>query len=418
MNTSNISIDTNLLNADLIPSLDGPPHELFDLWRSEDPVHWNPPSDSYSCPMPGASVHQGFWVLTRFDDVYSVSRNQELFTSHDGSPIIWDFEPQQLAIQQASLMGMQPANHAALKRLVMPSFSPKELQSFYPEVDRLAKEIVSDVAPRGGCEFVFDVASKLPVYTFCTLMGIPESLHQQVFELGNAAADTENPARRDSDASAPMQLMAIAAELTQQKLEQPDNSMLSRLIHGEVDGQRLDQLSINMFFVTLSIAGHETTRSTATHFVRLMNEHPEQYELLRSDVDKYLPNAIEEVLRFSPPVVKFRRTATQDTEIGGYPIKQGDKVYLSYPAANRDPEVFDNPNEFDITRENASKHLSFGTGPHVCLGARLARYQLQALLKEIVLQLPDIRPTGENEMLKSIWFNAIINMPVTYTARS
>ena len=368
--------------------------------------------------MPGASVHQGFWVLTRFDDVYSVSRNQELFTSHDGSPIIWDFEPQQLAIQQASLMGMQPANHAALKRLVMPSFSPKELQSFYPEVDRLAKEIVSDVAPRGGCEFVFDVASKLPVYTFCTLMGIPESLHQQVFELGNAAADTENPARRDSDASAPMQLMAIAAELTQQKLEQPDNSMLSRLIHGEVDGQKLDQLSINMFFVTLSIAGHETTRSTATHFVRLMNEHPEQYELLRSDVDKYLPNAIEEVLRFSPPVVKFRRTATQDTEIGGYPIKQGDKVYLSYPAANRDPEVFDNPNEFDITRENASKHLSFGTGPHVCLGARLARYQLQALLKEIVLQLPDIRPTGENEMLKSIWFNAIINMPVTYTARS
>jgi len=114
---------------------------------------------------------------------------------------------------------------------------------------------VSDVAPRGGCEFVFDVASKLPVYTFCTLMGIPESLHQQVFELGNAAADTENPARRDSDASAPMQLMAIAAELTQQKLEQPDNSMLSRLIHGEVDGQKLDQLSINMFFVTLSIAG-------------------------------------------------------------------------------------------------------------------------------------------------------------------
>jgi len=215
-----------------------------------------------------------------------------------------------------------------------------------------------------------------------------------------------------------MQLMTIAAELTQQKLKQPDNSMLSRLIHGEVEGQKLDQLSINMFFVTLSIAGHETTRSTATHFVRLMNEHPEQYELLRSDIDKYLPNAVEEVLRFSPPVIKFRRTATQDTDIGGHPIKQGDKIYLSYPAANRDPEVFADPDKFDITRENANKHLSFGTGPHVCLGARLARYQLQALLKEIVVQLPDLTPTGENEMLNSIWFNAIIKMPVTYTARS
>lgn len=411
-------IDTNLLNADLIPSLGGPPHELFDLWRREDPVHWNPPTDSYESPMPGASVKQGFWVLTRYQDVYEVSRNQELFTSHDGSPIIWDFEPQQLAIQQAGLMGMQPANHAALKRLVVPSFSPKELQAFYPEVDQLAKEIVSDVAPLGGCEFVFDVASRLPVYTFCALMGIPESLHQRVFELGNAAADTENPNRSEQTDSSPMQLMAIAAELTQQKLEQPDNSMLSRLIHGEVEGQKLDQLSINMFFVTLSIAGHETTRSTATHFVRLMNEHPDQYELLQSDVEKYLPNAIEEVLRFSPPVIKFRRTATQDTDIGGHPIKKGDKIYLSYPAANRDPEVFDDPNKFDITRENANKHLSFGTGPHVCLGARLARYQLQALLREIVVQLPDLTPTGENEMLQSIWFNAIIKMPVTYTAIS
>jgi len=412
------SISTNLLNADLVPSLGGPPHELFDLWRREDPVHWNPPTDSYQSPMPGASVRQGFWVLTRYQDVYSVSRNQELFTSHDGSPIIWDFEPPQLAIQQASLMGMQPANHAAVKRLVVPSFAPKELQDFYPQVDQLAKEIVDSVASKGECEFVFDVASKLPVYTFCTLMGIPESLHKTVFELGNAAADTENPNRSIQSQSAPMKLMEIAAQLTEQKRHSPDNSMLSRLIHGEVDGEQLDQLSINMFFVTLSIAGHETTRSTAAHFVRLMNEFPDQYDLLRSDVDKYLPNAIEEVLRFSPPVIKFRRTVTQDTDIGGCPVKQGDKVYLSYPAANRDPEVFADPNRFDITRDNASKHLSFGTGPHVCLGARLARYQLHALLKEIVRRIPDIQPAGESEMLNSIWFNAIINMPVKYTANS
>ncbi|MGI9326332.1 MAG: cytochrome P450 [Pseudomonadales bacterium] len=413
-----IKKDTNLLDVELIPSLGGPPHELFDQWRLDDPVHWNPPSDTYISPMPGASVNKGFWVLTRHKDVFEVSRNQKLFSSHDGGPIIWDFEPQQLAMQQANIMGMQPENHAAVKRLVVPAFGPKELEGFYPEVDRVAKEIIDDVAPKGHCEFVFDVASRLPVYTFCTLMGIPEALHEKVFQLGNAAADTENPNRSDETNSAPLQLMEMAAELAEQKRQTPDDSMFSRLIHGEVDGEKLDAMAINMFFVTLSIAGHETTRSTAVHFIRLMNEHPDQFELLKSDVDRYLPNAIEEVLRFSPPVIKFRRTATQDTEIGGYPIAKGDKIYLSYPAANRDPEVFEDPHRFDITRENANKHLSFGTGPHVCLGARLARYQLKALLGQILSRLPDVHIDGETEMLKSIWFNAVMKMPVSFRAES
>jgi len=413
---NSFSKDTNLIDPELIPSNGGPPHELFDLWRTAERLHWNPAPEAYVSPMPGASVSQGFWVLTRHQDVYEASRNQSLFSSHDGGPIIWDFEPDSLALQQANIMGMKPADHAAVKRLVVPAFGPKELQAFYPEVDRVAREIVDDVAPKGECEFVFDVASKLPVYTFCTLMGIPKEQHEKVFQLGNAAADTENPNRSDETNSAPLQLMAMAAELAEQKRQQPDNSMFSRLIHGEIDGEKLDEMTINMFFVTLSIAGHETTRSTAVHFIRLMNEHPDQFQLLKSDLDRYLPNAIEEVLRYSPPVIKFRRTATQDTEIGGHPIARRDKIYLSYPAANRDPDVFDNPHQFDITRQNASKHLSFGTGPHVCLGARLARYQLQALLREIFTRIPDIHVAGETQMLNSIWFNAILKMPVAYRA--
>ncbi|MCY3793232.1 MAG: cytochrome P450, partial [Gammaproteobacteria bacterium] len=210
-------------------------------------------------------------------------------------------------------------------------------------------------------------------------------------------------------------LFAISDALSAEKREKPDASLLSSLIHNEVDGEKLDQLSINMFFVTMSIAGHETTRGTAVHFIRLMHEHPEQYELLKSDLDKYLPNAIDEVLRHSPPVIKFRRTVMEDTAIGGQPVRKGDKVYLSYPAANRDPAVFDDPHRFDITRENANKHLAFGTGPHVCLGARLAHMQLKALLAEIVTRVPDIHPVGERTMLRSIWFNAIVRMPVAFT---
>ncbi|MEM9315723.1 MAG: cytochrome P450 [Pseudomonadota bacterium] len=410
---SALAIDTNLIYPKLMPSLGGPPHELFDRWRAEDPVHWNPPSQTYRRHDERPTVSQGFWVLTRYADVFSVSRDQELFSSHTGGPVIWDMEGENLMRQQAGLMGMPPQHHRAMKRLLVPAFAPRELDRFSDEIEAVAKEIVDDVAVRGECEFVFDVASRLPVYTFCSLMGIPEAMRERVFTLGNAMADTEREDYLETDAL--MQLFAISEEISAQKRDQPDQSMLSTLIHNEVDGAKLDQLSINMFFITMSIAGHETTRGTAGHFLRLMHAHPEQYELLRSDLDRYLPNAIEEVLRVAPPVVKFRRTVTADTEIGGHPVKAGDKIYLSYPAANRDPEVFLDPHRFDITRENAARHLSFGTGPHVCLGARLARMQLQALLKQIITRLPDVRPVGEMEMLDSIWFNAVMKMPVTFT---
>jgi cytochrome P450 len=212
------------------------------------------------------------------------------------------------------------------------------------------------------------------------------------------------------------QLMAYSAKLAEAKRKSPDGSMMSAYVNSDIDGEKLSRDQIAMFFVTMSIAGHETTRSTAAHFVRLMNEFPDQYELLRSDPAKYLPNAIEEVLRFAPPVIQFRRTATRDTSIGQTPVAEGDKIYLSYPAANRDPELFSDPDRFDITRANANRHLSFGTGAHVCIGARLARTQLRLLLEQIVTRIPDIRPARAPKYLRSIWFNAIIDMPVAFTA--
>ena len=416
---SQIAFETNLADPDLLPSQKGPPHELFRQWRENDPVHWNPPPENYTATMPGASIHKGFWVLTRYQDVFDVSRDQSLFSSHDGGPIIWDFEPERLAMQQMGLMGMQPDQHAIIKRMVMPPFSPKNLALFEDEIKAVAKQIIDDVAAKGDCEFVFDVASRLPVYTFCKIMGIPDDKREQVFQLGNTLADTENPKGYDEeneDAMAVFQLFALCEEISALKKESPDDSILSKLVNEEIEGQKLEQVQINMFFVTLAIAGHETTRGTAVHFIRLMSEHPEQFELIKSDPDKYLSNAIDEVLRVAPPVIKFRRTATQDAEIGGQRIKKGDKIYLSYPAANRDPAVFEDPDRFDILRANANKHLSYGTGPHVCLGARLAHMQLTALLMEIITRIPDIKPVGDIEdPLRSIWFHTVMNMPVTFT---
>ena len=146
-----------------------------------------------------------------------------------------------------------------------------------------------------------------------------------------------------------------------------------------------------------------------------MHRHPDQYALLRSDFDAHIENAIDEVLRYTSTTTNFTRMAMADTEIGGCPIRKGDNIYLSYAAANRDPMVFEDPHRFDITRANAKRHLAFGVGPHVCIGARLAKMQLRALLKEVVTRIPDIHPVGEPEWLRSVWFNAIIRMPVEFT---
>lgn len=405
----------NILDPEIFPKEKGPPHSLFDLWRREDPVHWNPTSPKYAPEPPLASLTKGFWFLTRYQDVFDVSRDQEKFSSYDAGFTIWDHEdPNDLEMQRANFMGMRPENHSAVKQVIVPPFSPKAMQAIAPEIDRFAKEIVDEIAANGSCEFVFDVASKLPVYTFCELMGIPESYRQKVVDYGNAMADVES--RRNETVDPLMGLFAICEEISEQKRKSPDDGLLSAMVNDT--SLELSQLNINMFFMVFAIAGHETTRSTAAHFIYQMNQNPDQYALLRGDVDKYLENAIEEVLRYTNTTTNFRRTATCDTEVGGFPVKKGDKIVLSYASANRDPSVFENPHKFDITRANARKHLAFGTGPHVCIGARLARMQLFALLREIITRIPDIRPSAEPQWLESIWFNAITHMPVKFTPES
>jgi cytochrome P450 len=223
-------------------------------------------------------------------------------------------------------------------------------------------------------------------------------------------ADVEN---NTSQSLSPMSgLFGFAQELAEEKRRNPDGLLMSAMVNDAT--LDLTPMQINQFVLVFAMAGHETTRSTAAHFINLMHRHPEQYALLRSDFDAHIDTAIDEVLRYTSTTTNFTRIAMADTEIGGQSVKKGDKIYLSYAAANRDPAVFDDPHRFDITRSNARRHLAFGAGPHICVGARLAKMQLRALLKQIVQRLPDIKPVGEPEWLRSIWFNAIIKMPVKF----
>lgn len=402
---------TNLLDVDIFPNEKGAPHALFDAWRENDPVHWNPVVSSYVAKQSDSSMSKGFWVLTRYQDVFDVSRDQEKFSSHEDGFVIWDPDAEELARQRANMMGMLPADHSRIKQVVLPAFAPKALNTIMPEIETLARDIVDEIIRQGSCEFVFDVASKLPVYAFCELMGIPEEMRSKVVDLGNAMADAETP--RALSFNPTMELFTISEQVCELKRQHPDGSLLSTLVHDKT--ANLDQLNVNLLFLVFAIAGHETTRSTAAHFMYLMKAHPDQYQLLLSDVDKHLENAIEEVLRYTSTTTNFARTATMDTDIGGHAIKKGDKIYLSYAAANRDPLVFDAPHVFDITRANARKHIAFGTGPHVCIGARLARMELTALLRQIVTRMPNYEISGEPRWLRSIWFNAITELPIKFT---
>lgn len=403
-------LSENLINPELFPADRGPPHRLFDAWRAHDPVHWNPANPAYTGNMPGSTGVKGFWVLTRYQDVLDVSMDQSRFTSNDGI-VLWDVEGEELERQRANFMVMTPEQHGPVRKMIMPPFMPRALAELAPEVDKLAAEIVDRVAARGACEFVFEVASVLPVHTFCELMGIPARYREQVAGFGNEMADVEGKTGGSMDAM--MGLFALAGEMAEEKRRNPDGRLLSVMVNDTT--LNLDPMMIAQFVLVFAMAGHETTRSTAAHFIHLMSCHSEQYALLRSDFDAHIDNAIDEVLRFTSTTTNFIRHAVSDTEIGGQPVRKGDKIYLSYAAANRDPAVFDDPHRFDIMRSNAKRHLAFGAGPHICIGARLAKMQLRALLKQIVARIPDIHPVGEPEWLRSLWFNAIIRMPVGFT---
>lgn len=406
-----LSIETNIIDPSLFPQEQGPPHKVFDLWRENDPVHWNPINPDYNPTMPFSRMRKGFWVLTRYDDVWQVSMDQELFSSHEDGFVIWDLDEPMIEAHRANFMGMLPDKHKKVRLKMTPPFMPKNMNDFEPSVIKVAKDLIDEAAKQNNCEFVFDVASKLPIYTFCELMGIPEELREEVAHHGNGISDVETRANHSFD---PMiALHQISTSLTEEKRANPDGMLMSTIVNDKE--LNLSQAEINEFFVVFAMAGHETTRSTSAHFLHLMEQNPDQFEILMSDFDAHIDNAINEVLRYTSTTTNFRRTAMADTEIGGYPVKKGDKIYLGYAAANRDPAVFENPHKFDITRHNASKHLAFGVGPHVCIGARLARMQLRAILSEIYKRFPNVEITGKAEWMASIWFNAIVNLPVRFS---
>lgn len=396
---------------------EGFPHHYFEVLRRHSPVHWQPappPERQNTSVMP---IREGFYAITRYEDVVHISRNPNLFSSELGGTNLWDPEPAQLDALRNFMLNMDPPKHAKYRRIVSRTFTPRAVQNIEPAIRKHATRIVDEICHHGECDFVTALACELPLVLICEFLGFPQEDRHRVFDWSNRMIGFDDPEYQadvsDREAAA-MELYLYANAIAAEKRGTPDETLVSKLVNGDVDGENLTEHEFNSFVLLLAVAGNETTRNATSHGMRLLSEHPEQYEILRSDPERYVPSFIEEVLRFSPSVIHFRRTVTQDTELRGVRMGNGTKVGLFYGSANRDEDVFSDPNRFDVTRD-PNPHLAFGVGEHFCLGASLARMQLRTIFHEVVTRLPDMNVSESPRRLRGNFIDGIKEMRVRYT---
>ncbi|HSO95405.1 MAG TPA: cytochrome P450 [Acidimicrobiia bacterium] len=404
-----MSLDTIDL-TDMDVYVKGVPHEWFAELRRDAPVYWHEEPDG----------GPGFWCVTRYEDVVTVNRDNQLFSSHRGAVFMWDMPAEDLEQQRLMMLNMDPPMHTRYRRLVNKGFTPRMVSEIETKARERARAILDKITPRGECDFVVDVAAELPLQVIADILGVPQEDRHKMFDWSNRMVGSDDPeyaVAAEEAQLASMELFAYAAKLAEGKRSEPGQDLISVLSEAEVDGERLTQLEIDLFFMLLTVAGNETTRNQVSHGLLALLEHPDQLEKLRANRE-LLPSATEEMLRWASPVMHFRRTATEDLTLGGQKIAAGDKIVIWYASANRDERVFDDPMRFDIER-SPNEHVAFGGGgPHFCLGANLARMEIRVLFEELLDRWTDLELTGEPTRLRSNFINGIKHIPLRFTATS
>jgi cholest-4-en-3-one 26-monooxygenase len=379
----------------------GFPHEVFRTLRQESPVHWVE-QDWEGGP--------GYWIISRYETVKAISRQPLLFGSAAGTSV----EDREHGF--VSLIQMDPPGHRRYRALVAGGFTPRQIAAQAPHHREIVKSILDTVIDRGQCDFVVDVAAELPLRVIAELLGVPQSACRDIFDWSNKMIGNQDPeyvVDLEEAGAAAKEMFLFANELAKDRLEHPRDDLMSTILHGEVDGQRLDALEFESFFLLLSVAGNETTRNLISHGLLLLLDHPEALERLRRD-PSLLPVAIEEMLRFRSPVIYMRRTALEDTELHGQKIRKGDKLLMYYPSANRDEAVFDRPDEFVIDREN-NHHLAFGIGEHFCIGTHLARLETRVMFEGILERMHDLELAGPVSFLRSNLIDGVKHIPIEFS---
>jgi cholest-4-en-3-one 26-monooxygenase len=397
--------DVNLVDRDNY--VDAVPHEMFEVLRREAPVHWHEDPDG-----------PGFWALTRYDDVVLVNRDNALFSSARGSALLMEQDEEMLQQQRLMMLNMDPPIHTRYRLLVNKGFTPRMVGRLEERARHFVNANIDAVCEQGECDFVTDIAAELPLQVIAEIMGVPQEDRHLVFDWSNrmiGADDPEYSVDREAAFDASAELYAYANQLAAKKRANPDDDIISVLLQAEIDGDRLTELEFDLFFLLLTVAGNETTRNLIAHGQLALMEHPDERAKLLTD-PSLLPSAVDEMLRWGTPVMHFRRTAQRDTEIRGQRIAEGDKIVIFYISANRDEDVFADPQRFDVAR-TPNEHVAFGGGgPHFCLGANLAKLEIRVMFEELLRRLPDMEMAGPAQRLRSNFINGIKHMPVRFTA--
>jgi cholest-4-en-3-one 26-monooxygenase len=393
-------IDVDLSDPDTF--VDGIPYAAFRRLRAEAPVYWQP-----------EKAGRGFWCVTRYADLMAISKDPLTFSSARGGTNIFDVSEEDMSMLRLLMLNMDPPKHNKFRRLVSTGFTARMVTQLEPHVREICADLVDRVAARESFDFVTEIAAELPLLVIAELLGVPAADRHKVFEWSNSLVGFDDPEYNTSLETgkiASAQMWAYANQLAMERKKHPLGDLVSVLMDAEVDGDRLSEAEFDSFFLLLAVAGNETTRNLISGGMRALIEHPEERARVLAD-PSLLPATIEELLRWVSPLIHFRRTATRDVEMHGQRIREGDKVVIFYPSANRDEAAFASPERFDVGRR-PNDHLAFGIGEHFCLGANLARLEIKLIFEEMLRRLPDLELAGPVRRLRSNFINGIKAMPV------
>ena len=384
--------------------------ETFCHLRDHEPVSWQPPMQGGIMP----SSAEGLWVVTRHADIAEVSKSPERFCSGDG--VQFEDVPQDLLEASHSFLGMDAPRHQQLRRLVSAAFTPKQVARIDDQIQAQAVRIVDGLLEAGEGDFVELVSKRLPMWTVYEMMGLDGSIREEAAHLADemvAFNDPDVAAGREPGEvlnNSLVNLLMIGLEFADLRRREPANDLMTNLVQAEVDGERLSDDDIAAFFVLISVAGNDTTRNTISLNAHALQHHPDQKAWLREDYESRIRPATEEFVRWASPVMTFRRTAVDDTVLGGQEIKAGQWVAMMYASGNRDERVFDRPQAYDLSRD-PNPHQGFGGGgPHFCMGNFVAKMQIRHLFRELLTRAPGLE-VGDPDYLVGNFVRAVKSLP-------
>ncbi|MFD7664736.1 cytochrome P450 [Streptomyces sp. NPDC059788] len=383
----------------------------FAQLRRTEPVWWNAQPHGIA-----GFGDDGYWVVTRHEDVKEVSTRPEIFSANLNTSIIRfnaAMTREQIDVQKLIMLNMDPPEHTRVRQIVQRGFTPRAIRALEGALRARARTIVAEARSKGSGDFVTDIACELPLQAIAELIGIPQDDRSRIFDWSNkmiAYDDPELAITEEVGSNAAAELISYAMNLAGARKQCPAEDIVSRLVAAEDEGN-LASDEFGFFVLLLAVAGNETTRNAITHGMHAFLTHPEQWDLFKRERTR---TAAEEIVRWATPVVSFQRTATQDTTLGGARIGEGQRVGIFYASANNDPEVFDSPGTFDITRD-PNPHLGFGGGgPHFCLGKSLAVLEIELIFNAIADAMPGIALAGAPRRLRSAWLNGVKELRVRY----